>query len=104
MDRFDEMTEAWLESLRYRVERGDFHGLGPVDLNDGFELSDGEAAVREILAWLVRYHNLPPEWRTEPSTQARAGLLLEDLRRVDDQLRAQDGLGCILGGTVGRSR
>src|SRR5690242_20532938 len=89
MDGVDDSTEAWLEDLRSRLERGELHDIGPVDLGDGFELTGGEVAVREMFSALDRYGQLPHEWHEDPGTVARIRLLRRDLDRV--RARLDDG-------------
>jgi hypothetical protein len=75
-----------------QLDRGDLRGIGAVDVGDGFELPDGEAAVRALLERSNRYRDLAPEALRARQTQTRIGLLLPDLSHVRGQV---EGRGAI---------
>ena len=79
----NEALPPWLPELRERLQRGELRDLGAVDVGGGFELPDGEKAVRAMLEALDRYRaHASVRYQLDPVTRARMELLLHDLERV----------------------
>ena len=76
---------AWIDGLRGRVERGELADLGPIEVAGG-TLESVELAARIMLADLDHYDDLTLETRRDLLVVARRRLLLEDLRRLREQI------------------
>jgi hypothetical protein len=76
---------AWLAELRGRVARGELAGRGPIEVAGG-TLASVELAARVLLADLDHYEDLSLARRRDPLVVARRRLLLEDLRRLREQI------------------
>ena len=81
----DDLT-AWIEELRGRLDRGELAGLGPVEVGPGQVLPSAELAAKIMLADLDHYDDLPLQQQRHPLAVARRRLLLEDLRRLKQQI------------------
>ena len=81
----DELT-AWIEELRRRVDRGELDGRTPIDVGRGCVLPSAELAAKIMLADLDHYDDLTLETRQDPLVVARWRLLLEELRRLREQI------------------
>ena len=76
---------TWIAELRSRLARGEFADGGPIEVG-GVALSSVELAVKVMLADLDHYDDLSLEQRRDLLTVARRRLLLEDLRRLREQI------------------
>ncbi len=75
----------WIAELRRRVARGEFADGGPIEVG-GLVLPSVELAVKVMLADLDHFDDLSLERRRDLLTVARRRLLLEDLRRLREQI------------------
>ena len=76
---------TWIAELRGRLARGEFADGGPIEVA-GVTLPRVELAVRIMLADLDHYDDLALDRRRDLLVMARRRLLLEDLRRLREQL------------------
>ena len=77
---------AMVRDLRERLERGDFAGRGSIELDGIGVVSSVELAVKLMLNDVDHYDDLSPKRRRDPLIVARRRLLLEDLRRLSEQI------------------
>jgi hypothetical protein len=73
---------AWIQTLRERLDRGEFAGHLPVDVGYGTAAMRAERAIRIMLADLASFDDLTPTEWAEPFNVTRRQNLSDDFRRL----------------------
>src|SRR4051794_19827378 len=78
--------DGFIPELRGRLHRGEYAGVGPVDLGESAPIGDPELVLRIMLADWDHFDDLGPEQRDDYLVAARRVQVLADLHALRQRL------------------